>query len=80
MEIEQKTRLEVLTQQKTDTLKAIIGHELHRDFHKQRFAQMKPKTKEEKETIAHQKLQTINPLEDNIAIKTAYYEWLCAQE
>lgn len=71
---------EVIKLQKEAVIKEIATAQLHLEFHQQRFDAMKPKTKEEKETIAHQKLQTTNPLMDNIKLKTAYYEFLCGKE
>lgn len=68
---------EVIEKQKEAVIKEIATTKLHLTFHQQQFAAKKPKNKEEKETIAHQKLQVVNPLMDQIELKTKYYEFLC---
>lgn len=82
MEKELKALLpEAIAEQKKAILKEIVTKNLHLDFHKKRFDAMpEPKDKEEKERLAHQKLQTTNPLMDDIAIKTEYYNFLCQKE
>lgn len=75
-----KVTPEIIESQKDLVVKEIATAKLHLDFHTKQFDAKKPNNKEEKETIAHQKLQTINPIMDNIDIKTKYYEFLCEKE
>lgn len=73
----EKLMPEVIEKQKEAVLGEIARYKLHLEFHEKQFAGKTPKNKEEKETLANQKLQTINPIKDKLKTQKAYYEFLC---
>ena len=81
-----KVRPEVIEAQKDAVLKEVATLEIQYDFmveeHDKKIVKAKAlRGKDERDTalqsLAQQKLQKINPMQDNIEYKSAYYEYLC---